>query len=149
MRRAVGRQTERIYAGRNAADARLKRNVRMFFSRTSLGAVLPGFGVYVALTIATIWLPSYLERVDNFSMHDVGFIMILPSFLNIVSAPLLGWFAQSLMACGIGIRQALGTLTDVMVTISCGRPVQQRQQPYCFCVSCGAADGGGTNARRR
>lgn len=92
--------------------------VRMLLSRTSLGAVIPGFGVYVALTIATIWLPSYLERVDNFSMHDVGFIMILPSFLNIVSAPLLGWFAQFLMKRGIGMRHALGTLNGVIVTIS-------------------------------
>jgi sugar phosphate permease len=92
--------------------------VRMLLSRTSLGAVIPGFGVYVALTIATIWLPSYLERVDNFSMHDVGFIMILPSFLNIVSAPLLGWFAQFMMKRGIGMRHALGTLNGVIVTIS-------------------------------
>jgi MFS family permease len=91
---------------------------RMLLSRTSLGSVIPGFGVYVALTIATIWLPSYLERVDGFSMHDVGFIMILPSFLNIVSAPLFGWFAQFMMARGVSMRHALGTLNGVIVTIS-------------------------------
>lgn len=92
--------------------------VRMLFSRTCLGSILPGFVVYVALTIATIWLPSYLERVDAYSMHDVGFIMILPSFLNIVLSPLLGWWAQRMQARGVSMRHAVGTLNGCIVAIS-------------------------------
>ncbi|WP_233838105.1 MFS transporter [Paraburkholderia sp. ZP32-5] len=92
--------------------------MRMLFSRTCLGSILPGFVVYVSLTIATIWLPSYLERVDNYSMREVGFIMILPSFLNIVISPLLGWWAQHMQARGVSMRHAVGTLNGGIVAIS-------------------------------
>jgi MFS family permease len=91
---------------------------KMIFSRTCLGSILPGFGVYVALTIATIWLPSYLERVDNYSMRDVGIIMILPSFLNIVLSPLLGWWSQHMQKRGVSMRHAIGTLNGSIVAIS-------------------------------
>ncbi|WP_322013089.1 MFS transporter [Paraburkholderia sp. J12] len=90
----------------------------LLFSRTCVGGDLNGFAAYVLLTMATIWLPSYLVRVAGYSLIQVGWIVVLPAFGLMVSSPLLGWYSQRLMARGVSSRHARGTLGAAAVVIS-------------------------------
>ncbi|MFM0340522.1 MFS transporter [Paraburkholderia fungorum] len=104
-----------------AAGASLPARIPMralLLSRTCMGSNLSGFSAYVILTVATIWLPSYLVRVAGYSMTQVGWIIVLPAFGQMVSAPLLGWWSQHLMRRGVSSRQARGTLGGALVVLS-------------------------------
>lgn len=90
----------------------------LLLSRTCFAGNLSGFSAYVLLTLSTIWLPSYLVRVAGYSLLQVGWIIVLPAFGQMVSAPLLGWWSQRLMRRGVSSRHARGTLGGVVVVIS-------------------------------
>jgi MFS family permease len=90
----------------------------LLLSRTCVGSDLSGFAAYVILTMATIWLPSYLVRVAGYSLIQVGWIVVLPAFGQMVASPLLSWWSQRLMARGASSRHARGTLGAAAVVIS-------------------------------
>ncbi|WP_322004940.1 MFS transporter [Paraburkholderia tropica] len=90
----------------------------LLLSRTCIGSDLAGFAAYVILTVATVWLPSYLVRVAGYSLTQVGWIVVLPAFGQMVSSPLLSWWSQRLMARGVSSRHARGTLGAVAVVAS-------------------------------
>ncbi|MBK3809889.1 MFS transporter [Paraburkholderia nemoris] len=92
----------------------------LLLSRTCLGCNLSGFAAYVVLALSTIWLPSYLVRVAGYSLMQVGWIVVLPAFGQMVMAPLLGWWSQRLMKRGIASRHARGTLGAAAVVVSGG-----------------------------
>jgi MFS family permease len=91
---------------------------RLIFSRTSLGSFLSAFSAYVLLTIATIWLPSYLVRAAGYTMTQVGLIVVVPAFVQMLSMPLLGWWSQRLQVRGVSSRVARGVLGAAMVVAS-------------------------------
>ncbi|WP_310632447.1 MFS transporter [Paraburkholderia sp.] len=90
----------------------------LLLSRTCVGSDLAGFAAYVILTVATVWLPSYLVRVAGYSLTQVGWIVVLPAFGQMVSSPLLSWWSQRLMARGVSSRHARGTLGAAAVVAS-------------------------------
>lgn len=90
----------------------------ILLSRTCVGSNLSGFAGYVILSMSTVWLPSYLVRVAGYSLTQVGWIVVLPAFGQMVAAPLLGWWSQRLMARGVSSRHARGTLGAAAVMIS-------------------------------
>ena len=92
----------------------------LLLSRTCFGCNLSGFAAYVVLALSTIWLPSYLVRVAGYSLMQVGWIVVLPAFGQMVMAPLLGWWSQRLMRRGIASRHARGTLGAAAVVVSGG-----------------------------
>jgi MFS family permease len=91
---------------------------RLIFSRTSLGSFLSAFSAYVLLTIATIWLPSYLVRAAGYTMTQVGLIVVVPAFVQMLSMPVLGWWSQRLQVRGVSSRVARGVLGAAMVVAS-------------------------------
>jgi MFS family permease len=102
-----------------AAGSSGKLPLRMLLlARTSIGSNLNGFAAYALLTMSTIWLPSYLVRVAGYSMTQVGWIVVVPAFAQMIAAPLLGWWSQRLMARGVRSRHARGTLGSLMVVAS-------------------------------
>ena len=114
---------EQIVASRHSSLPDLPVRVpllRLLLSRTCIGADLGGFAGYVMLTIATVWLPSYLVRVGGYSLEQAGWIVVLPAFGQMVVSPLLGWWSQRLMARGVSSRHARGTLGAASVVISGG-----------------------------
>lgn len=103
----------------DALPARVPLSV-LLLSRTCIGSDLIGFAAYVLLTMATIWLPSYLVRVSGYTLTQVGWIVVLPAFALMISSPLLGWCSQRLMAHGVSSRHARGTLGAAAVVTSGG-----------------------------
>lgn len=106
-------------AGANGLPARLPLRT-LLLARTCIGSDLSGFAAYVILTVATIWLPSYLVRVAGYSLTQVGWIVVLPAFGQMVASPLLSWWSQRLMARGVSSRLARGTLGSAAVVVSGG-----------------------------
>ncbi|MEM5420634.1 MULTISPECIES: MFS transporter [Paraburkholderia] len=90
----------------------------LLLARTCIGSDLSGFAAYVILTMSTIWLPSYLVRVAGYSLTQVGWIVVLPAFGQMVASPLLSWWSQRLMARGVSSRHARGTLGAAAVVVS-------------------------------
>jgi MFS family permease len=90
----------------------------LLLSRTCVGSDLAGFAAYVILTVATVWLPSYLVRVAGYSLTQVGWIVVLPAFGQMVASPLLSASSQRLMARGVSSRHARGTLGALSVVVS-------------------------------
>ena len=90
----------------------------LLLSRTCVGSNLAGFAAYVILTVATVWLPSYLVRVAGYSLTQVGWIVVLPAFGQMLASPLLSAWSQRLMARGVSSRHARGTLGAAAVVIS-------------------------------
>ncbi|WP_167760072.1 MFS transporter [Paraburkholderia pallida] len=82
----------------------------LLLSRTCAGSNFAGFAAYVILTVATVWLPSYLVRVAGYSLTQAGWIVVLPAFGQMVASPLLSAWSQRLMARGVSSRHARGTL---------------------------------------
>jgi MFS family permease len=91
---------------------------RLVLSRTALGSFLSAFSAYVLLTIATIWLPSYLARAAGYTMTQVGLIVVVPAFVQMLTMPLLGWWSQRLQVRGVSSRVARGVLGAAMVMAS-------------------------------
>jgi MFS family permease len=91
---------------------------RMLTSRTCIGVIVCGFCAYITLAIALIWLPSYLEQVNGYSMRTTGFILTLPSFLNILVCPALGWWSQYMQQRGVSTRYTRGMMNGCVVAIT-------------------------------
>jgi MFS family permease len=90
----------------------------LLLARTCMGCDLSGFAAYVILTVATVWLPSYLVRVGGYSLAQVGWIVVLPAFGQMIASPVLSAGSQWLMAHGISSRHARGTLGCAVVVVS-------------------------------
>jgi len=99
-----------------ATDLPEKLPLRMLLlARTSIGSNLNGFAAYALLTMSTIWLTSYLVRVAGYSLQQVGWIVVLPAFAQMIASPTLGWVSQHLRARGVSSRHARGTLGALAV----------------------------------
>jgi MFS family permease len=92
----------------------------LLLAPTCLGCDLGGFAAYVILTVATVWLPSYLMRVGGYSIEQVGWIVVLPAFGQMIASPVLSGWSQWLMKRGVSSRHARGTLGAAAVVISGG-----------------------------
>ncbi|CAG9274554.1 MFS domain-containing protein [Paraburkholderia unamae] len=103
----------------HALPARVPLRV-LLLARTCVGCDLGGFAAYVMLTVATVWLPSYLTRVGGYSIEQVGWIVVLPAFGQMIASPALSGGSQWLMKRGISSRHARGTLGAAAVVVSGG-----------------------------
>jgi MFS family permease len=90
----------------------------LLLARSCIGCDLGGFAGYVILTVATVWLPSYLVRVGGYSIGQVGWIVVLPAFCQMIASPLLSGWSQRLMRRGVSSRHARGTLGAAAVVVS-------------------------------
>ncbi|MBK0819725.1 MFS transporter, partial [Escherichia coli] len=64
--------------------------------RTFVGQTIVGFSAYWMLTLGIVWLPAYLERGAGFSPWAVGWIVTLPSLVQIVFTPTISMIAGRL-----------------------------------------------------
>jgi MFS family permease len=113
--------TEHAPAAAVAEDAALPARLplrMLLLARTCIGCDLGGFAAYVILTVATVWLPSYLVRVGGYTLAQVGWIVVLPAFGQMIASPALSAWSQRLMARGISSRHARGTLGSAAVVVS-------------------------------
>jgi MFS family permease len=90
----------------------------LLLARSCIGCDVGGFAAYVILTVATVWLPSYLVRVGGYSIETVGWIVVLPAFCQMITSPVLSGLSQWLMKRGVSSRHARGTLGAATVAVS-------------------------------
>jgi MFS family permease len=102
----------RVDAVRRGTDVTALRRpyARLLLSRTALGVFIGGFVAYWAITLNVVWLAAYLTRGAGFTPTEAGWIIVLPSFAQIVMAPALGAWSESLVRNGVPSRIARGVL---------------------------------------
>ncbi len=86
--------------------------------RTALGVFIAGFSAYIALTLAVVWLPAFLVKAAGYSATQTGWIVVLPSILQMVLSPTLGFASQRWLASGTTSRVSRGLLGGGCVAIS-------------------------------
>lgn len=82
---------------------------RLLTTRSVLGAIVGAFAAYWALTLAVVWLPAFLVKGSGYSPVEAGWIVTLPSIMQIFFAPTAGYLSQRMMGKGISSRVARGT----------------------------------------
>ena len=87
-------------------------------SRTFLGVTLAGYAAYWAVTLAVVWLPSFLIKAAGYSPTQTGWIVMLPPLLQLCLSPTLGLLSQKLSARGMSSRISRGVLTCCCVIIA-------------------------------
>ncbi|WP_024506482.1 MFS transporter [Bradyrhizobium sp. ARR65] len=90
----------------------------LLMSRTFIGVTLAGFAAYWAVTLAVVWLPSFLIRAAGYSPTATGWIVMLPPILQLCLSPTLGFISQKLRALGVSSRVSRGVLTSACVTVA-------------------------------
>ncbi len=87
-------------------------------SRTFIGVTLAGFSAYWAVTLAVVWLPSFLIKAGGYSPTATGWIVMLPPLLQACLSPTLGYLSQRLLARGVSSRISRGVLTCCCVMLA-------------------------------
>jgi hypothetical protein len=87
-------------------------------SRTFIGVTLAGFSAYWAVTLAVVWLPSFLVKAGGYSPTATGWIVMLPPLLQACLSPTLGFVSQRLLARGVSSRVSRGMLTCFCVMLA-------------------------------
>lgn len=87
-------------------------------SRTFVGVTLAGFAAYWAVTLAVIWLPSFLIKAIGYSPTATGWIVVLPPMLQLTLSPVIGFVSQKLRARGVSSRVSGGLITGGSVMVA-------------------------------
>jgi MFS family permease len=87
-------------------------------SRTFIGVTLAGFAAYWAVTLAVVWLPSFLITAIGYSPTAVGWIVVLPPMLQLALSPAISLVSQRLHARGMSSRMSRGLVTGCSVMLS-------------------------------
>jgi MFS family permease len=90
----------------------------LLMSRTAIGVVVAGFSAYWALTLAVVWLPAFLIKAAGYTATEAGWIVVLPSLLQMVLSPTIGFVSQRLRTHGVTSRVSGGLAAGGCVTIA-------------------------------
>jgi MFS family permease len=102
-------QIDRLASQKPAAS--ITRSYRqLLLSRTAIGVFIGGFVAYWAITLNVVWLAAYLVKGAGFTPSEAGWIIVLPSFTQIVLAPSLGAWSEHLVQNGVTSRWARGIM---------------------------------------
>jgi MFS family permease len=82
--------------------------LRLLTCRTVIGNFILGFFAYWLLTLAVVWLPSYLNKGAGYSTTAVGWIVTLPALCQILLVPGICAFSQKLKDGGMSSRLSRG-----------------------------------------
>ncbi|HEY0341308.1 MAG TPA: MFS transporter [Steroidobacteraceae bacterium] len=93
----------------NVAHARQPYG-KLLLGRTALAVFIGGFAAYWAITLNVTWLAAYLTRDAGYTATQAGWIIVLPSFAQIVIAPAVGAWSERMIRRGASSRWARGVL---------------------------------------
>lgn len=77
-------------------------------SRTALGVFIGGIAAFWAITLNIVWLASYLIRGVHLTPIEVGYVIALPSLMQILLAPSLGAWSEYRTRAGTSTRITRG-----------------------------------------
>ena len=87
-------------------------------SRTAIGVFIAGFSAYWALTLGVVWLPAFLIKAAGYTPTQAGWIVTLPSLMQMVLSPTIGFTSQRMLGSGASSRFARGLLGGGCVAIA-------------------------------
>jgi ACS family D-galactonate transporter-like MFS transporter len=91
---------------------------QLLLSRTALGVFIGGFVAYWAITLNVVWLAAYLVKGAGYTPTEAGWIIVLPSFAQILMAPSLGAWSEHLVRTGVTSRIARGIMGGCCLLIA-------------------------------
>jgi MFS family permease len=91
---------------------------KLLTSRTFIGVTVGGFAAYWAIALAIVWLPAFLIKAAGFTPTQTGWIVVLPSALQLVIIPGAGFLSQKLLARGIPSRLSRGLFATGCIVIA-------------------------------
>jgi MFS family permease len=93
---------------------------QLLLSRTAIGVFLAGFGAYWVIALNITWLASYLIKSLHIAPLRAGWIIGLPSVMQMILAPGLGLLSQFLTRRGLSSRVTRGLLGALCVVTAGG-----------------------------
>jgi MFS family permease len=87
-------------------------------SRTAIGVFLAGFGAYWIVALTLVWLANYLVKAVHLSAAQAGWVITLPSILQMGFAPLCAYLSMALSRRGFSSRISRGVLGSICVVIA-------------------------------
>lgn len=100
---------------------------RLLGCRTVVGVLIVGFAAYWLLTLAVVWLPTFLTQAFGYTPIQAGWIMMLVSLGQIALLPVISALSDGLTRRGVSSRLGCGsiacasTLAAGLVTILLSR----------------------------
>lgn len=91
---------------------------RLLTARTMLGVTINGFAGYWAIALALVWLPAFLIKAGGYTATQTGWIVVLPSALQLIIVPGSGLLSQKLLGRGIPSRLSRGLVAGGCVVIA-------------------------------
>jgi MFS family permease len=91
---------------------------RLLLSRTALGVFLAGFAAYWIIALNIVWLANYLIRGLHLTPSDAAWIVLLPSVVQMILAPICAFISQSMTKAGYSSRYSRGLFGCACVVIA-------------------------------
>jgi MFS family permease len=112
-----GPEPQAVAGGKIVSDERVPYRY-LIFSRTTLGAMIASFSAYWALTLSIVWLPIFLMQGAGYTAKETGWIVLMPNFIQVGAAPVIGFISQRMLGRGYSSRAARGWLGTSIVMFS-------------------------------
>jgi MFS family permease len=100
-----------------AAAARVSYG-RLLTARTALGVTIGGFAAYWAIALAIVWLPAFLIKAGGCTPTQTGWIVVLPSALQLITIPGAGLLSQKMLRHGIPSRFSRGLFASGCIALA-------------------------------
>lgn len=91
---------------------------KLLTARTTLGVTIGGFAGYWAIALAIVWLPAFLIKAGGYTPTQTGWIVVLPSALQLIVIPGSGLLSQKLLGRGIPSRLSRGLIAGGCIVIA-------------------------------
>jgi MFS transporter, ACS family, D-galactonate transporter len=91
---------------------------RLLLSRTAMGVFLAGFAAYWIIALNLVWLANYLIKAVHLSATQAGWVITLPSILQMGFAPLCAYLSMALRRRGFSSRISRGVLGSICVVVA-------------------------------
>lgn len=90
----------------------------LLLSRTAIGVFLTGIAGYWGVVLSLVWLPAFLIKAGGYTPTQTSFIVGLPSTLQILLLPTIGYLSQVLLTRGLSSRVSRGLVCSGAVFVA-------------------------------
>jgi ACS family D-galactonate transporter-like MFS transporter len=91
---------------------------RLLLSRTAVGVFIAGFAAYWIIALNIVWLANYLVKAAHLSATEAGWVIALPSIMQMGLAPLCAYLSLVLTRRGYSSRISRGVLGAACVVVA-------------------------------
>jgi ACS family D-galactonate transporter-like MFS transporter len=91
---------------------------RLLLSRTAVGVFIAGFAAYWIIALNIVWLANYLIKAAHLSATEAGWVIALPSIMQMGLAPLCAYLSLVLTRRGYSSRISRGVLGSACVVVA-------------------------------